>query len=284
MFFPPLYTLHPSRPHLQRLYKEGSYDYTEETTTAMTHLVAPFSMVISGPSSAGKSTLVGHILTNSSCIVFPEGHNKFDQVFIIYRSLQPLYQKWQTQLENIVVTLIPETNCPSTEEVEEMLDGSKNVLFIFDDISTSNCDAKLQTLLQNLFSRLRHHKNISVCLLVQTLYDSKGGVLRFLHRNASYIVLFKFPRDVSQLRSLISQMFALADKKQYKSILCSLQNALSEPYSYLFFDCSQQCPDPLRVRQNIVREKFPHKSWIIAFPHDVEKYKYDPHRSLHPVQ
>ena len=239
----------------------------------MLQLVAPYSLIITGPSGAGKSSLVGKLIQNEECTIFPNAAKLFDHIYVVYRSKQPLYNSWAEHWKS-PVTFLHESECPSTIEIESSMDGKSNTLFIFDDIDPALCDEKVKSLLRNLFSRLRHHKNISVCLLLQTLFDSRDNTLRFLHRNASYIVLFKYPRDVSQLRCLVSQMYALTDKQKFKNMLNSLQHALMEPYSYLLFDCSQNCPDLFRIRQNIACESNPPYTWILAFPEAAKVYKY----------
>ena len=247
----------------------------------MLQLVAPYSLIITGPSGAGKSSLVGKLIQNEECTIFPNGAKLFDHIYVVYRSKQPLYNSWAEHWKS-PVTFLHESECPSTIEIESSMDGKSNTLFIFDDIDPALCDEKMKSLLRNLFSRLRHHKNISVCLLLQTLFDSRDSTLRFLHRNASYIVLFKYPRDVSQLRCLVSQMYALGDKPKFKNMLKSLQNALAEPYSYLLFDCSQSCPDVFRIRQNIVCENNPPYTWVWAAPDEAKAYKYNPAFLIQP--
>lgn len=63
--------------------------------------------------------------------------------------------------------------------------------------------------------------------------------------NTNYMVLFKNPRDITQVDVLGQQMYGKkAFAKAYKM-------ATDIPHGYLLIDLKQQTPDQLRLRSNI---------------------------------
>ena len=96
----------------------------------------------------------------------------------------------------------------------------------------------------SLFTKKRHHRNISVMYIVQNLFH-KGKSHRTISLNAHYMVLFKNPRDESQIYSIAQQMFP----RNSTYMLQAFAAATSEkPHGYLLIDMKQQTPDRLRLR------------------------------------
>ena len=58
----------------------------------------------------------------------------------------------------------------------------------------------------NIFTRGSHHRNVSVILLVQNLFH-KNKHVRTISLNSHYLVLYKNPRDASQIANLFRQMY-----------------------------------------------------------------------------
>ena len=82
-----------------------------------------------------------------------------------------------------------------------MCDPSTNNLVIIDDLMAET-DARVTT----LFTKKSHHANTSVLYLVQNLFP-KNKESRTISLNAQYMVLFKNPRDTSQISHLAKQMY-----------------------------------------------------------------------------
>ena len=132
-------------------------------------------------------------------------------------------------------------------------DGKERILLVLDDlISETNDDV------ERIFTRVSHHKNISVIQLSQNLfYKSKQN--RTISLNSHYIVLFKNPRDVNQVATLGRQMYA----GRSNFLVESFRDATQRPYGYLLLDLKPQTEDKYRVRTNI-------------FPDDERQYVYVP--------
>lgn len=66
--------------------------------------------------------------------------------------------------------------------------------------------------------------------------------------NAHYMILFKNPRDASQISHLAKQMYP--GKTKY--VQEAYADATSKPYGYLFIDLKQDTPEYGRLRTNIL--------------------------------
>lgn len=119
--------------------------------------------------------------------------------------------------------------------------GDKRRLVILDDLMSETDDR-----VTKLFTKGSHHKNISVMFIVQNLFG-KNKELRTISLNAHYIVLFKNPRDVSQVSHLGKQMYP--GKTQF--LRESFNDATSAPHGYLLLDLRQETPDHLRLRTSL---------------------------------
>ena len=67
--------------------------------------------------------------------------------------------------------------------------------------------------------------------------------------NSTYIVVFKNPRDQSQIRHLACQMFP--SKPKFLQVV--YEDATKDPYRYLFLDFHPNSPEFARILGNIFR-------------------------------
>ena len=94
--------------------------------------------------------------------------------------------------------------------------------------------------------------NTSCILLSQNLFY-KSAIYRTASVNSHYIVVFKSPRDISQLAILARQMFP----QNPKYLLSAYLEATKKGYGYLLLDFRQETPDTLRVRSNLLPSERP---------------------------
>ena len=118
----------------------------------------------------------------------------------------------------------------------------RNLVVIDDLMSESGNNAKVT----DLFTKGSHHRNLSVILILQNLFY-KGKEMRTISLNAHYMVLFKNPRDASQISHLARQMYP--SKPKY--MMEAYRDATSAPYGYLFVDLKPDTPENMRLRTNI---------------------------------
>ena len=98
----------------------------------------------------------------------------------------------------------------------------------------------------NLFTKGSHHRNISVIYIVQNLFNTNKEH-RTISLNAHYLVIFKNPRDASQIVHLAKQMYP----GQTRYVQEAFNLATREPHGYLLVDLKQFTPDNLRMRSHI---------------------------------
>lgn len=185
----------------------------------------PFTAIISGPTGSGKTRFVIDLL--QSDYIQPTVEN------IIW-----CYGVWQTTFANLVDIEFVE-GLPA--DISTLLDAQKRNLLIIDDLMNENGVAENVT---KLFTKYSHHKNTSIIYLTQNLFPKRD---RTISINAQYMVVFKNPRDSTQIATLSSQMFPGRShfmKEAYN-------HAINIPYGYLFIDFKQTTDDRYRLRSNL---------------------------------
>jgi hypothetical protein len=135
----------------------------------------------------------------------------------------------------------------------DRFDGRHRVLLIIDDLM-NEADQNAC----NLFSKLSHHRNVSVVFITQNLFH-KNKFVRTMKLNTHYIVMFKNPRDASQVTILAREMYP--GKSQF--VVEAYENATKEPHGYLLIDLGPDTDDRYRIGTKI-------------FPDDPKQYAYLP--------
>ena len=146
------------------------------------------------------------------------------------------YGEWQSAYEQMKDVTFME-GLPSTQQ---WTDG-KPRLIILDDLMSEADDR-----VTKLFTKGSHHRNLSVMFIVQNLFGSNKEQ-RTISLNSHYLVIFKNPRDVSQITHLAKQMYPGKIKYVQEAFI----NATESPHGYLLFDLRQDTPDHLRLRTKI---------------------------------
>lgn len=103
-------------------------------------------------------------------------------------------------------------------------------LIVLDDLMTS---AYTKTVCE-LFTKGSHHRNLSVILITQNLFH-QGKYCRDISLNCKYLVLFKNPRDKSQIYPLARQVFP----ENPSSFVKVYKDATANAFGYLFLDLTQ---------------------------------------------
>lgn len=194
--------------------------------------VHPSTMLIAGPTGSGKSNFVVRLLDEHMY------EKAIDKVFWYYREWQPLFQVVGRRHANIQFI----QHLPSSFD---HLDVHDNNLIIIDDLMT---DSGASDDVQNLFAVGSHHRNASVILITQNLFD-RGKASRSISLNSHYIVLLKNPRDKGQIRAFAAQF----SPSQTRYVVEAYEDATASAYSYLLIDCRPETPDEFRIRTQIFR-------------------------------
>ena len=193
----------------------------------------PFSMLVAGPRGAGKSEFVKQLLSLKRFIMT----NPPERIVWFYGRHQP----------DLFCSLAQEIPCIELYEglptnIEVMFDRSKRNICIIDDLMQS---ASGNQLVENLFTNGRH-LNLSVVFVNQNLFYA-GKKWRNISLNSTYIVVFKNPRDQTQIRHLACQMFP----SKPKFLQAAYEEETKDRYRYLFLDFHPNSLEFVRVRGNI---------------------------------
>lgn len=207
--------------------------------------IHPFTSIIAGPTSCGKTVFVTKFLTHIKNMVDKE----IKQIVWCYGVSQPIHEDIQKMI-NVPIRFIE--GVPTLNDVApETVDIPTRLVIIDDLMRESNGQVV------DIFSKGSHHRNLSVLFLTQNIfYQGKGA--RDMSLNTHYIVLFKSPRDKTQIVHLARQMCPENTKFLHEAYL----NATAEPHTYLLFDMKQSTPEAFRYRTNI----FPGEEQCVYIP------------------
>lgn len=184
----------------------------------------PFTMLIAGPSQAGKTVFVKKLVQNAAqMFTVPP-----TEIIWAYSEYQPGY----TELLYLPNLRFVE-GMPNVQELKASPDDPK--LCILDDLLGEDVTA--------LFTKGSHHWNLSCIHLVQNIFYKS---LRTARINSHYLVLFKNPSDRSQVNVLSRQLYPKSSV-----FVDAYADATSVPYNYLLVDLTQGTPDQFRLRANI---------------------------------
>lgn len=200
----------------------------------------PFTAIIAGPTSCGKSCFIKKFLTEINTMV---DVNISEVVYCLPQS-QPI-DKAFTKYK--ISRGIPDI---------ETFDDLAPRLIILDDLMRE-ADGSVV----DLFTKGSHHYNVSVIFVTQNIFNQGKG-RRDISLNSHYIVCFKNPRDKQQINTLSRQVYP----ENVRYIQEAYKDATAQPYGYLLFDLKQSTPDLYRFRTNIFECDTP--SNIVYVPKD----------------
>jgi hypothetical protein len=187
----------------------------------------PSSVVLSGPSNSGKTTILGRIVEENKSLYDPSP----EKIILFYREEQPVYKTW---FDGGLIAEMSE-GFPEREDFMIKIRDEKNrggTLVIFDDLGLeieNNLD-----FMNELFTVTGHHYCVSIILVLHNLFSRS---LRTLSLNCNRFILTKSLRDRSQVRCLASQSFP----GKVPFIMAAYEDAISKKYGFLVLDFSPAC-------------------------------------------
>lgn len=187
--------------------------------------------MIAGPSGCGKTTFLKKMLFE-------------------------MLTSRQIEMENIVwfnaiKAAIPsyfENRVKICEKIPDNFDEiQNNSVLIFDDLMT---DAYTKPMCE-LFTKGYHHRNLTIVLITQNVFH-QGRFCRDIALNCRYLVMFKNPRDKSQILPLARQIYPECPTE----LMRVYNEVTSKPHGYLLFDLTQTINDVLRFRTDIFNKNY----------------------------
>ena len=198
----------------------------------------PFTMLVCGPSSCGKTTFVQNLLVNKDTLY----NKKAGKVFWCYK----VWQKSYDFMRQLGAVDHFHHGLPTMEWMQETIGDFDlaNCTIVIDDMALEATEDTAK-----IFTVGSHHFDTNVIIIAQNIF-TKNKFFREISLNTSYHVVFKNPRDSSSIGTL-AQQFAPNNVKTIKSIF---KKATMNPHSYLLLDYRQDTEEKHRMRSNIMCE------------------------------
>ena len=207
----------------------------------------PFTCCCAGMTGCGKTKWVQKLLMGKEDTIKGSPQN----IIWCYGEYQPIYSELSKHFPHLKFI----EGFPS--EINDIIDPSKRNLIILDDLMSEIGNDKGVTA---LFTKGSHHKNLSVILILQNLFH-QSKEMRTISLNSHYLIIFRNPRDKSQINHLAKQMYP----GNIKFLQQSYNDATSKPYGYVLVDLKPETPDEIRLRTKI----FPGETTSVYIPKNV---------------
>lgn len=193
----------------------------------------PFTCLVAGSSGSGKTFFVQKMIESKKDMIHPTP----ERIVWAYSIWQPIFD-----------------TMPGVEFVEglpeaDIFDPRTNNLLVIDDLQGEENKSVCKW-----FTKVSHHKNVSVFYLVQNLFD-KSKEHRTISLNSHYMVLFKNPRDASQITHLAQQMYPTNVRFMQESYRDA---TATKAHSYLLVDAKQNTDPEYRLRTTIFPGEIEH--------------------------
>ena len=189
------------------------------------------TMCVVGPSHSGKTTFVLNLLDHRLSI-FDCVPKRVVWCYGIYQ--HSLHQKLQQAGYKLHQDILP------IEDIQPY------DIIVLDDLLHESKNSQSVTA---MFTRAAHHKPCFIIFIMQNLFPP-GKEARTRSLNTHYLVLFKNPRDKSQVEFLARQV----RPRNSKAVIEVFETATERPHSYLFLDLTQECPEEYRFRSNLFQK------------------------------
>ena len=207
----------------------------------------PFTCCCAGMTGSGKTKWVQKLLLGKEQTI----HGSPENIVWCYGEYQPIYTKLLTHFPHLKFI----KGFPAN--IDDVIDSTRRNLIIIDDLMSEVGNDQRVTA---LFTKGSHHKNLSVILILQNLFH-QSKEMRTISLNSHYLVIFRNPRDKSQINHLGKQMYP----GNMKFLQQSYNDATSKPYGYLLVDLKPDTPEEIRLRTNI----FPGETTLVYVPKTV---------------
>ena len=188
-----------------------------------------------GPTGVGKSYFIRRMITQMIRMYRDPVPEK---VFYCYGIDQPLFHEMAENIPNITF----HKGLPT----EDMLDTLENQLVVIDDLADELVQSKL---MQNLIVRQCHHSKVTLIFVLHNIYE-QGKAARTIALNSQYLVLFRNPRDMSQIQVLGRQMFPWKPTR----LIEAYEDATKDGRGYLVVDFVPISDDKYRLRTNVFED------------------------------
>ena len=199
----------------------------------------PTTIVLAGPTQCGKTHFLIRAIREG--LFKPEPQ----RIVWVFSEMQSAYADLVREIPSI------EFLKGFTSELYEAFDPSvRNLLILDDQMESKAAHKRGDNDVTKFFTQGSHHRNLTVVYIVQNLFN-QDAAMRTVSLNTHYMVLFKNPRDATQIRTLNQQMYP----DNPHMLVEAYRDATSQPYGYLVLNLRPDACDALRILTDVFAEK-----------------------------
>ena len=205
----------------------------------------PFSIILSGSSGSGKTTFLERFISNFDKITDGSSTSYPTLLWFSGTDQPELFKRIKRSFHGTVRFF----DSIDSEIYSKIESKGRNSTIVLDDLMH---EMSGMSDIGKLFTKGRSHLNCNVIILWQNVFP-KGPEMRNLSINAQHIVIFKNPRDKSQIRFFAQQV----TPGKVQSFLEAFEDCTKRSYGYLYCDFSQSTPEEIRYKTNILPDERP---------------------------
>ena len=192
-----------------------------------------FKIFVCGPSRCGKTVFIKDLLQNIPSIT----KQNISKVIYVYKVWQQTFE--DMKLQGLVHFFLREEE-NIVEKIKKLSFGEYS-LVIFDDlINSKNLEE-----ISNLFVVDGRHSNYSMIFTSQRMFVN-NEYFRQISNNCDYIVVFKNPRNYSEIRTLAQQLTPMS-----LDLLEIYTKATKDPFTYLLINLTQECNEDVKFLSHL---------------------------------
>ena len=192
-----------------------------------------FKIFVCGPSRCGKTVFIKDLLQNIPSIT----KQNISKVIYVYKVWQQIFE--DMKLQGLIDFFLKEEE-NIVEKIKKLSFGEYS-LVIFDDlINSKNLEE-----ISNLFVVDGRHSNYSMIFTSQRMFVN-NEYFRQISNNCDYIVVFKNPRNYSEIRTLAQQLTPMS-----LDLLEIYTKATKDPFTYLLINLTQECNEDVKFLSHL---------------------------------
>jgi GTPase SAR1 family protein len=191
----------------------------------------PFTCIVSGSTSSGKTSLVRRLIASREQMITPPVQH------VLYA-----YGVWQSG--HLAIQRMPgvqmHEGVPSEQMLRELAEKHGPTLLVMDDLLSQ----VKKDVLAHFFMKASHALSLSVVFIVQNLFYEG---IRNARINAHYLILMRNPPDALQVRTISRQIMPSSSR----TLVEAYEDATRHPYGYLLIDCHPSSEAEMRLLTHI---------------------------------
>lgn len=204
----------------------------------------PTTVLIAGPTQCGKTYFLIQALRKNLVQPVPQ------RIVWVFSEWQQAYAELQREMPQI--EFVKNFHAGLYESFDSRV---RNMVVLDDQMENGMAHRRSTDSIAKFFTQGSHHRNLTVVYIVQNLFN-QDRCMRTVSLNAHYLIVFKNPRDVTQIHTLASQMYP----GNMSVLLDAFKDATatptggSETRGYLLLDLHPTSCDALRILTNVFDE------------------------------